>query len=141
MEPPIFELCCAPSASDIDELGHVSNLVYVRWILEAARAHSRAVGLGSDDYQRLGAVFVVRRYEIDYLSPVKLGERVRVRTWVESWKGVSSLRRTAMVRHADGAEVVRAATTWVFVGWTDGKPRRIPVEVSAAFAANVSASV
>src|SRR5690242_11781955 len=31
--------------ADIDELGHASNIAYVRWIQAAAIAHSAAVGL------------------------------------------------------------------------------------------------
>ena len=34
---------------DIDELGHAGNLVYLRWVLEAALAHSTAVGLDQAD--------------------------------------------------------------------------------------------
>jgi acyl-CoA thioester hydrolase len=124
--------------SDVDELGHVSNLAYVRWIQEIAKAHSRAVGWDYAAYLRLGAVFVVRRHEIDYLAPVFAGERVRLVTWVSSFSAATSTRRTRVLRiQPDAAprEVARATTLWALVATEGGRPRRVPKELRAAFAA------
>lgn len=122
-----------PTADDIDDLDHVSNLVYVRWILQVALAHSDAVGWDNAAYRRLGAIWVVRRHEIDYLSSVLRGQRVAVTTWVEAVKGVSSIRRTSMRRTHDGVEVCRASSTWAFIDLATGKPRKITDEVRGAF--------
>ena len=122
-----------PTSADIDDLDHVSNLVYVRWILEVALAHSDAVGWDGAAYRRLGAIWVVRRHEIDYLQSVVLGDRVAVTTWVEAVKGVSSIRRTSMRRMRDGVEVCRASSTWAFIDLATGKPRRIDEGVRSAF--------
>ena len=76
--PQRHALTITAAADDIDELGHVSNLVYLRWVLDAALAHSAAAGWDHAAYRRLGAVFVVRRHEIDYLAPVVAGDEVVV---------------------------------------------------------------
>lgn len=120
--------------ADIDQLDHVSNLVYVRWVLDAARAHSAALGWDYDRYRARGAIFIVRRHEIDYLLPVKLGESVAIDTQVESWKQASCVRRSTLTRLGDGAVVARAATTWAYVGWSDGRPQRIHDDLRALFA-------
>lgn len=120
------------TALDIDSLDHVSNLVYVRWILDAARAHSAALGWDWDRYEARGEVFVVRRQEIDYLLSVKLGESVVVETFVESWRPASCVRRTVLTCGDD--TVARAATTWAYVRRSDGRPQRIPAELQAIFA-------
>jgi acyl-CoA thioester hydrolase len=122
-----------PAPEDIDDLGHVSNLVYARWILEVALAHSAAVGWDGAAYRRLGAIWVVRRHEIDYLSSVLPEQRVAVTTWVEALKGVSSIRRTSMRRMSDGVEVCRGTSTWAFIDLATGKPRKIPDEMRMAF--------
>mgnify|MGYP006200763065 CR=1 FL=1 len=44
MSRPVFEMRFTAAPEHIDELGHVSNVVYVRWIQDVAKAHSRAVG-------------------------------------------------------------------------------------------------
>ncbi|MBK9035045.1 MAG: acyl-CoA thioesterase [Myxococcales bacterium] len=119
---------------DIDDLGHVSNQVYLRWVLDIAVAHSTVLGWDAAAYQRLGAGWVVRRHELDYLAQVRVGDEVTIETWVDTWKGVSCVRRTAMRRARDGAEVLRAATTWAFIDFTSGRPRKIPDEIRALFA-------
>jgi acyl-CoA thioester hydrolase len=122
-----------PAPEDIDDLGHVSNLVYARWILEVALAHSAAVGWDNAAYRRLGAIWVVRRHEIDYLSSVMPEQRVAVTTWVEALKGVSSIRRTSMRRISDNVEVCRGSSTWAFIDLATGKPRKVPDELRMAF--------
>lgn len=119
------------SASDIDELGHVSNLVYLRWVLDVGVAHSHAMGWGHDKYRAYGSVFVVRRHEIDYVSPVTEGQQVTATTWVEQWRQASCIRKTEIAR--EGRIVAKASTTWAFISFASGKPQRIPDELRARF--------
>lgn len=124
--------------TDIDVLGHASNIAYVRWVQEVAVAHSNAVGLTWEAYQALGAVFVVRRHEIDYLRPVLRGEALELRTWIDSAMAAKCKRATTIVKPhatADGGEIVvaRAMTSWGFVELPSGRPTRIPDSVRVAF--------
>jgi acyl-CoA thioester hydrolase len=128
-----LELVAGPE--HIDVLGHVSNITYVRWLQEVAEAHSAAVGWDHAAYLALGAVFVVRRHEIDYRAPALAGERISLVTWVEWWRAASTLRRTEITRMADGALLASAATTWALVSTDGGRPRRIPEPLSRPFRA------
>jgi len=121
------------AAADIDELGHVGNLVYVRWILEVATAHSHALGWDHARYRALGAIFVVLRHEIDYLAQVFAGEALVAETWVDSWRLASCVRRTEL-RRGDRV-VARGATTWAMISLASGRPQRIPEEILALFGA------
>jgi acyl-CoA thioester hydrolase len=119
-------------ATDIDELGHVSNLVYLRWVLDVAMAHSRALGWDHDRYRALGSIFMVRRHEIDYVCPVLEGDALVAETWVDDWRQASCIRRTELRR---GDQVVaRASTMWAFVSLTTGRPQRIAEELRQLFA-------
>jgi acyl-CoA thioester hydrolase len=129
--PERFAIPIHPIPDDIDELGHVSNLVYLRWVAEVAMAHSRDRGWDFPRYRALGAVFMVRRHEIDYIAQVTLGQTLRAETWVDSWRAASCIRRTEILR--DGTVVARAATTWAMIGLAAGRPQRIPEELLAAF--------
>src|ERR1700712_1151254 len=112
------------TAADIDEVGHVSNLVYLRWILDVAMGHTRACGWDFAEYRALGAVFVVRRHEVDYIAPVGLDQALVATTWVDTGRGASVIRRTDITR---GEQVVaRGATTWAFMSIASGRPTRIP---------------
>ena len=126
-----FAIPITPTSADIDELGHVSNLVYLRWVMDVAMAHSRSVGWDFARYRDFGAAFMVRRHEIDYVSQVTLGETLRAETWVDSWRMASCIRKTELLR--DGKVVARAATTWALIGLSSGRPVRIPDDLAALF--------
>ena len=126
-----FTIPITAAADDIDELGHVSNLVYLRWVLEVAKAHSAARGWDHARYRDFGAVFVVRRHEIDYVAQVREGEALVAETWVDDWRPASCIRRTELRR---GEHVVaRAATTWALISLASGRPQRIPDDLRALF--------
>lgn len=118
---------------DIDELGHASNIAYVRWIQDVAVQHSNAVGLTHDAYVAIGGIFVIRRHEIDYLRPALRGDALEVRTWLATTMAAKALRATEIVRLADGVVLARGLTTWGFVDTTAGRPTRIPNPVRLAF--------
>ena len=131
----VFMLAIEVGDDDIDMLGHASNIAYLRWVQDVAVAHSATVGLDMEGYSQLGAVFVVRRHEIDYLRPVVRGEKLELRTWIDSASAAKCQRATEIVRVGSGPELVvaRAMTTWGYVELTTGRPTRIPDSVRLAF--------
>ncbi len=136
--PALFTMLLEVGEDDIDMLGHASNIAYLKWVQDVAVGHSAAVGLDLEGYSQLGAVFVVRRHEIDYLRPVVRGERLELRTWIDSAFAAKCKRATEIVRLGTGeAEsrtvVSRAMTTWGFVELATGRPTRIPDSVRVAF--------
>lgn len=125
--------------ADIDELLHVNNVRWVRWVIDVAVAHSAAMGLTFQDYIALGVIWVVRRHEIDYLCPARKGEALTAYTWVDSYGTTSSLRKAVFCRASDGRPLVTAATTWVMVD-LGGRVTTIPDAVSAKLPARLRAS-
>jgi acyl-CoA thioester hydrolase len=132
---PRFRLEVTAGPGDIDLLGHVSNITYVRWIQEVAEAHSASVGWDHAAYLALGAVFVVRRHEIDYRAPAFAGDRVTLVTWAGLWRAASALRHTEITRASDGAALAISVTTWALVATAGGRPRRIPDALRLPFTA------
>lgn len=131
---PVFRMEIVAAPSDIDELGHVSNVTYVRWVQDVATAHSASVGLTKETYyERTGGVFVVSKHEIDYVEPALEGDRIALVTFIATWRAASSERHTRIERVTDGAVLARARTLWAFVRVSNGKPKRIPPEVANAF--------
>jgi acyl-CoA thioester hydrolase len=118
---------------DVDELQHVSNVVYIRWIQDVAVAHSASVGLSLEEYRQRGAVFVVRRHEVDYLRPAVLGDEVEVETRVVAMSPVTATRQNFIRRLSDGQVLAQAQTQWAYVSTTTGRPVRIPPEVAQRF--------
>jgi acyl-CoA thioester hydrolase len=137
--PDTFRLDLVVGDGDIDVCGHASKIAFVSWIQDAAMAHSAAVGLDLDAYRRLGAVFVVVRHEIDYLRPALRADELEARTWISSVMAAKCLRATELVRKRDEQVVARGVTTWGFVAFETGRPKRISDDVRAAFGPYVHA--
>ena len=126
-----FVLQTSVTPEDVDELGHASNLVYLRWVLEAAVAHSRAAGLGPAEYVARGQVFVVRRHEIEYFRSAMPGDALAVETRVTAFLAATSERQTVIRRASDSLVLACARTRWAFVTQASGRPVRIPDDIQA----------
>jgi acyl-CoA thioester hydrolase len=131
--PAIYEHHLTVAPGHIDRLGHVNNLEYLRWALEAAVRHSAAQGWPAEAYERLGATFVVRSHEIQYLQPAYEGDEIVVRTWVADFRRLSCLRRYKIIRTSDDVVLAKAATQWSFIKLDSGTLTRIPPELGSAF--------
>ena len=114
-------------AADIDELGHVNNIVYLRWVQDVATAHWRAVARAAD-IDRF--IWVVTRHEIDYLRATLVGEVLTLTTWVGTPRGARFDRFVEIVG-ADGTLRARATTIWALVDTHSNRAVRVPVEVAA----------
>ena len=125
-----FEQVFTAAADDIDELGHVNNAVWVRWIQDVATAHWRAA---ADPGFVDAYIWVVTRHEIDYLRPLHEGESVTARTWVDEPPRGARFDRLMSFTGADGKDHVRARTTWAMIDKATGRPARVPREVVEAF--------
>jgi acyl-CoA thioester hydrolase len=129
---PIHRHAFEIPADVVDENGHVNNVVYVRWMQEAAVRHSDAVGC-TQATREAGALWVVRSHRIEYLRPAFAGETIEVSTWVADFRRVISLRRYEFVRTTDQVVLARGETDWVFVDAKTGRPRAIPESVWGRF--------
>ncbi|RQD57681.1 MAG: acyl-CoA thioesterase [Desulfonatronovibrio sp. MSAO_Bac4] len=116
--------------SDIDELGHVNNIVYLRWVQDAAIAHWQTLA-PEEDQQRI--LWVVLRHEIDYKAPAVEGEEVVARTWIGRAKRLSFERNTEIMRSNDRKLLARARTIWCPINPETGKPLRVDQRIRELF--------
>lgn len=120
------------SPADIDELGHVNNTVWVRWVQEIATAHWRAV---ADPAHVDAYVWVVTRHEIDYRGNVEEGARVEGRTYIPGVPKGARFDRCVDFRGEDGRLLVAVRSTWAMLDKSSGRLVRIRPEVAAPFIA------
>ena len=99
--PEIFAYHHTVVHSEIDELGHANNAVYVNWMQAAAIAHSNAQGWPSERYRENSNAWVARSHHIDYLSPAYESEEIIVHTWIAAMQRATCVRRYEMVRQPD----------------------------------------
>ena len=126
----VFELPILVEAADIDELGHVNNVTYLRWVQDAAVAHWRARAPAADQAKLF---WIVLRHEIDYKQPARLGDTVVARTWVGAASRLKFERHTEVLRESDGRLLAKARTLWCPIDAETGKPASVSPEVRASF--------
>ena len=127
-----FALTVPVVPSDIDELGHVNNTVYLRWVQDAAVAHWHAIA-SPDDQNAM--VWVVMRHEIDYKSPAFAEDEVLLRTWVGQASRLTFERHTEICRASDRHLLAQARTLWCPISSATGRPTRVPAGVREQFSA------
>lgn len=125
--PFVMTVTAAPA--DIDELGHVNNIVYLRWVQQVATAHWAAVAPAA---HQAAFLWVIIRHEIDYLRPSFDGETLTLTTWVGTPRG-ARFPRHVRITGADGQVRAEALTTWALIDRATGKAIRVPPEVAAPF--------
>jgi len=116
--------------SDIDDLGHVNNAVYVRWVQDAAIAHWLTVA--PPEVQE-AQIWVCSRHEIDYTDQVFEGEEVDVRTWLGARAGARFARHTDIRKPGAKRPAISAVTQWVLLDRATGRPRRVDDATLALF--------
>lgn len=114
-----YELEIAVAPADIDELGHVNNVVYLRWVQDAAVAHWMAA---ATEQEKNSLLWVVVRHEIDYKRPALAGDTIIARTWVGAASRRVFERHTELRRKRDGKLLAKARTQWAPI---DAETRRL----------------
>jgi acyl-CoA thioester hydrolase len=116
----LFEVAITISAEDIDNLNHVNNAVYVKWMDDVASKHWAHLTKNHalDDY-----IWVVSKHEIEYKNEAFLGDEITAKTWVGNTRGVTSERIIEFYK--ENTLLVKSKTTWVLLDAKSYKPIRI----------------
>jgi acyl-CoA thioester hydrolase len=131
MAAEIFTQRFAVDPADIDELGHVNNIVYLRYAQEIATAHWRARA-GPENVSVY--VWVVTRHEVDYRASLMLGDEVEVRTWVDDApRGPSWARFVDVCKLGAAKPAAQIKSDWCMLDAQTRRLRRVPQEIAQRF--------
>lgn len=122
----IFKTQRTVQSSEIDDLNHVNNVVYVQWIQDIADLHWAKL---TKEKKLHNYIWVVVRHEIDYLRPAILGDVITLKTWVGDTQGVKSIRHVEIFK--DEALLVKAQTSWCLLDEKTFRPKRIDKSILA----------
>ncbi len=112
------------SEKEIDELNHVNNMHYLKYMENAAKIHWEKL---SNSVLNKKYVWVVIRHEIDYLFSAKLNDELEVTTWIGDSYGVRS-ERFVEIKKKDRI-VLKSKTIWCLLTKKTMKPVRIPSDI------------
>ncbi len=131
MAAEIFTQRFPVDAADIDELGHVNNIVYLRYAQDIAIAHWRARAT-PDMLAQL--VWVVMRHEVDYRAQLTLGDDVEVRTWVDdAARGPAWVRFVAIHKAGEAKPAAEIKSNWCLLDAQTRRIKRVPPELVSRF--------
>ena len=128
MSPEVFRRTRTIVPGDVDELGHVNNVRWLAFVGELAAAHAVMHGSDLAALRAQGALWIVRRHELDYHRPALPGEEIVEETWVEKMTGAKSERHSRFTRASDGAPLGYASGG---ASWRRRRPRSSPRRAGA----------
>lgn len=99
---PIYELRIRVRDYEVDSQGIVNNANYLHYFEHTRHEFCRMAGTTFAAMQADGLDPVVRRIEVDYMSPLRLGDMMVSRLWFFR-NGPRFMFRQEIVREADGA--------------------------------------
>lgn len=140
---------------ECDPYGHLNNAVYLEYLEQAAFDHAALCGWPVKRLQdEVGAVFVVRKHEMEFLQPAFESDVLEISTWPEGMS-MARTRRHYLIRRipwegfgAPPPELIpfadfvaperrelmlQATTEWAFVDPKRGRAVRIPQRVLDGF--------
>ncbi|MCV6608289.1 MAG: acyl-CoA thioesterase [Campylobacterales bacterium] len=114
------------SEKDIDANGHVNNIRYLEWFLDAATEHSEKIGAGLKLLREMNRTWVAKEHHINYKLSSLIDDNLELETWLESTKSAQVTRKYKLVNITTKNLICEGETTWVFVELETFKPKRIP---------------
>tara|TARA_B100001167_G_C16619598_1_gene234300 strand:- start:204 stop:599 length:396 start_codon:yes stop_codon:yes gene_type:complete len=130
MKSEIFQNSLVVVAADIDDMDHVNNVVYLKWVQDIAKQHWESK---TDSSIRNTYVWVVLNHYIEYHKPALLGDEILLKTWIENYNGAKSERHTEIIHKVSGKILCSAKTNWCLLTKETLRPARITDEISKLF--------
>lgn len=110
---------------ELDSLGHVNHAVYLNWLEHARMRMLDDSGLPLDELLRREWLPNIVHIDVDYRSEARVGQDLRIETWIEAFGRSSVTVGQRILADADDRLLAEARIVAVFVG-RDGRPIEVP---------------
>ncbi|MEZ4808737.1 MAG: thioesterase [Allomuricauda sp.] len=115
---------------DLDDLNHVNNVRYVEWVQEVSKKHWFQV---TTETLRKEMVWVVKNHNITYHKSARLGDTLKINTYIKSNNGPISTRIVEITNNKTGELLVNACTEWCLLDGKSFRPKRVPESIQKLF--------
>lgn len=125
-----YEKLITVSENDLDDLNHVNNVRYVKWVNDVAEEHWKLKASQKilDTY-----FWVMLNHHIQYKGQAFLNEILVLKTYVTKSEGVTSTRMVEIYNKNSGKLLTTSETNWCFMSKETSRPTRIPQEIIVIF--------
>ena len=119
----IFTKKLLVNKEDLDELNHVNNVRYIKWVNDIAKSHwqENASKSITEHY-----FWILLSHKIDYKKPALLNDELLLKTYVLNTEGAASTRIVEIYNSKTNTLLTRSETKWCFMDFKTLKPARIP---------------
>jgi acyl-CoA thioester hydrolase len=114
--------------AETDLMGIVHHSQYVVWMEEGRSDFMRRKGFAFEQWEAANIGFAVSELNLRYHAPARYGERVTVRTWIESLRSRQIVFRYEIV-NADSRQELVTGTVKLIAVDRQNQVRTIPREV------------
>ena len=129
----MFRHPVAIDPADIDDMGHVNNATYLKWVQEAVVDYWRSVAPADAVARHL---WVALKHEITYLRPTFLQDTVVAEVIAERVEGARAMFTTVVRR---GEEVLsEIKSSWCCLDAVTKRPARLARDVVGRFISSAS---
>lgn len=125
-----FETEITIRPDDIDMNNHVHNTKYLDYVLAARYDQmQKDYKMSMSEFHNLGYNWVVSSTHIDYKRALKLGDKIVVRTTLDSVNGAQCKINFSIVKKENLKIAADGYLIYTMINTKNGKPVRIPPEI------------
>ncbi|WP_274475812.1 acyl-CoA thioesterase [Mangrovimonas aestuarii] len=126
----VYETIIEVTEEHLDQQNHVNNVVYVQWVQDIAWAHwdKTATKAMTDAYY-----WVMINHFIEYKKEAKLGDSIKVKTYIVRSEGVRCVRAVEISNADSDVLLAKSETQWCLISRNNNRPARIPEDIQELF--------
>ena len=125
-----FEKLITVIKDDLDELKHVNNVRYVKWVNDIAKEHWLQ-NASKDICEKY--FWILLKHNIEYKNSALLNDIVKLKTYVIKAEGVTSTRIVEMYQDKTQKLLAKSETSWCLMSYKTKRPTRINSEIANLF--------
>ena len=118
--------------SETGEDGFLSLSSAVHYMQDCSTFQSEELGVGVEAMKQMGRAWFLSAWQIEIRRRPKLMEEITIGTWASGFKAMYGYRNF-VIKDPAGDDLVRAASTWVYMNVETGRPERVTEEVVAVY--------
>ncbi len=118
--------------SETGEDGLLSLSSAVHYMQDCSTFQSEELGVGVEPMKKIGRAWFLSAWQIEIRRRPKLMEEIAIGTWASGFKAMYGYRNF-VIRDQAGEDLVRAASTWVYMNVETGRPERVNAQTVAVY--------
>ena len=118
--------------SETGEDGILSLSSAVHYMQDCSTFQSEELGVGVEAMKQMGRAWFLSAWQIEIRRRPKLMEEITIGTRASGFKAMYGYRNF-VIKDPAGDDLVRAASTWVYMNVETGRPERVTEEVVAVY--------